>query len=309
MEHPGTTNAFQVATRSQLADEALDLHVLEAHHCRVTLALLKEVRLLEQLGDEEDAARLRKLLIGSILATDMAGHKDFVGLCAARARREDGETPATAADRESLVALLLHCADLSSPLQEADIDAHITDLIFAEFADQARVLGRLSRFSRVGRVASPGAEPLARPWPQARVERAAGRAVTVLLAETRHAKASMEVGFIQFLVRPAFTALVALVPDLAPFLERVVSARRAPHSAYACIQRARSPDPRRASCRRTPPSSGGRKSSTPRASPRRRRRTAAARTARACTATPPACTRCLGPAPRSGRAAAAWAQP
>ena len=89
------------------------------------------------------------------------------------------------------VALLLHCADLSSPLQEADIDVRITDRIFAEFALQARA------------------------------EAAAGVPVTVLLAETPHAKASMEVGFISYIVRPAYVVLVELMPDLAPFLHRV----------------------------------------------------------------------------------------
>ena len=89
------------------------------------------------------------------------------------------------------VALLLHCADLSSPLQEADIDVRITDRIFAEFALQARA------------------------------EAAAGVPVTVLLAETPHAKASMEVGFISYIVWPAYVVLVQLMPDLAPFLHRV----------------------------------------------------------------------------------------
>ena len=160
----------------------MDVHVLEAHHCRVTLALLREHALLAPLGDGEEAGRLRRTLISSIISTDMAGHKDLVSSAAAMAkrlaeeegdaerrrsagggeRRSAGDGALAPDDRERLVGLLLHCADLSSPLQEADIDSAVTDRIFEEFAIQARM------------------------------EREAGHKVTVLLAESRHAKASME---------------------------------------------------------------------------------------------------------------------
>ena len=111
IEHPGTTNAFQVQTQTELAEAALDSHVLEArpsaarraaqpppcaapacgcrrcgtlvvqvHHCRVTFRLLKATRLLESL-DKEEAAAFRAIMIGAIMRTDMASHQVCAHVC------------------------------------------------------------------------------------------------------------------------------------------------------------------------------------------------------------------------------------
>ena len=70
LEHPGTTNAFQVNTGSVLAQRYNDASVLENHHCAVGLAMLDASGILSSLSPE-DKKTLRKSMIGAILATDV----------------------------------------------------------------------------------------------------------------------------------------------------------------------------------------------------------------------------------------------
>lgn len=96
-------------------------------------------------------------------------------------------------DRHRLVALLLHAADLSSPLQAPALDRKLAQQVSAEFARQAEA------------------------------ERAAGVAVTVLDASTPLGLATMEMGFVTFICRPLFHVLTRAVTDLSFLVERVDS--------------------------------------------------------------------------------------
>jgi len=70
LEHPGTTNSYQVNTGSALALRYNDASVLENHHSSVGWSLLDRAGLLKSL-DLADVKALRKLVVLSILATDM----------------------------------------------------------------------------------------------------------------------------------------------------------------------------------------------------------------------------------------------
>jgi hypothetical protein len=73
LEHPGTTNAFQVNTGSALAQRYNDASVLENHHCAVATAMLEASGVLATLS-ADDRKALRKAMITAILATDMSVH-------------------------------------------------------------------------------------------------------------------------------------------------------------------------------------------------------------------------------------------
>ena len=83
LEHPGTTNAYQVNTGSALALRYNDTSVLENHHAATAFALLSETGLLHALS-AHDARSFRRRVLASILATDMAKHKELLTNVSAR---------------------------------------------------------------------------------------------------------------------------------------------------------------------------------------------------------------------------------
>jgi cAMP-specific phosphodiesterase 4 len=193
LDHPGTTNAFQVNTGTSLALRYNDASVLENHHCAQAFAALGRTRLLASLS-APDFKYLRCEVVAAILATDMSAHKTLLASVSARMA---GESPAGAAQaaaavahdaagrlsvdlgvtpggferyqpehRMLLISFLLHCADLCNPLLPPAVSQRIAGALGTEFEAQA-----------------------------AR-ERAAGLPVTVMLASDRASKAKQELGFI-----------------------------------------------------------------------------------------------------------------
>jgi hypothetical protein len=195
LEHPGTTNAYQVNTASLLALRYNDASVLENHHCAAAFALLERAGILLGMA-RSDFKALRKLMVAAILATDMSVHKDLLARVASRAKGAEegpgggsggvggGFSRDSPEDRQLLVAFLLHCADLCNPLLPPAMSQRIANELSQEFARQAAL------------------------------ERAASLPVTVMLADTDSEKAKMECGFIDFVVKPLFVALVGVAPTL-----------------------------------------------------------------------------------------------
>ena len=70
LEHPGTTNAFQVNSGSALALRYNDTSVLENHHASCCFVLIDRAGLLKQLEPSEVKV-LRRLIVAAVLATDM----------------------------------------------------------------------------------------------------------------------------------------------------------------------------------------------------------------------------------------------
>ena len=82
IDHPGTNNAFQVLAASELALLHNDQAVLENHHAATTFALLccPDMSIFSPLHSSlttDDVRAIRKMMISSILSTDMARHFDM----------------------------------------------------------------------------------------------------------------------------------------------------------------------------------------------------------------------------------------
>ena len=77
LEHPGTTNAFQVNTCSDLALRYNDISVLENHHAATAFSLMTKTQLLQNLS-ASDVRAVRKRMVSAILATDMGKHKELL---------------------------------------------------------------------------------------------------------------------------------------------------------------------------------------------------------------------------------------
>jgi hypothetical protein len=136
LEHPGTTNAYQVNTGSALALRYNDTSVLENFHCCSAFAAMERAGVLSGM-DASTQKAFRKLVVAAIIATDMAVHQDLLARVSARTATADAASaaalvappapgvPAKAGaepvagfsrdspeDRQLLVSFLLHTADL-----------------------------------------------------------------------------------------------------------------------------------------------------------------------------------------------------
>jgi hypothetical protein len=117
-------------------------------------------------------------------ASPMGGASYFPG--AASAFNRD-----SAEDRQLLVAFMLHCADLCTPLLPPPLSARATEALGREFAAQAAA------------------------------ERAAGLPVTVMLADDPASKAKLELGFIDYAVHPLYFTLTGVFPELSGCLQLI----------------------------------------------------------------------------------------
>ena len=109
LDHPGNNNAFEVATRSELALTHADDGVLEKHHLSTCLRLLHDpsCNILESLSSR-DILEVRKLIASSIMATDMADHFKHVDeLKAAASKGESCFDKTNFSDRKKLLGTYL----------------------------------------------------------------------------------------------------------------------------------------------------------------------------------------------------------
>ena len=99
-------------------------------------------------------------------------------------------------DRQLLVSLLLHAADLHNPLLPPPVSRRIAADLAREFEAQAAL------------------------------ERAAGLPVTVMLADDRAGMAKIETGFSDFVVRPLYEVLAKVAPRLGAKCLPLIDANR-----------------------------------------------------------------------------------
>lgn len=134
VEHPGNNNAFETATKSELAVRYNDKAVLENHHAAVGLEIMQsdKCNMFSQLNAEQ-SGQARQVYTHAILMTDMAEHKGMTDRLVARSEAYS-RSPA---DRLELAGVLMHSADVSNPLlPEFDVCRKWAQLITEEFRNQ-----------------------------------------------------------------------------------------------------------------------------------------------------------------------------
>jgi len=202
MGHDGRSNTFHVNVQDQLALTYNDQSVLENFHVSQAFKLLlndPETNPLE--GFPKDMlARTRKEMIDNVLGTDMAHHfrtvSTFKTFCEKHAS-DPYEWCSDSAAMTSLGVMLLHTADISNPAKPKALSDRWTDLLKQEFYKQGDEEKRL------------------------------GLPISPLCDRSAASFASSQVGFIKFVVQPAFSLLMgqtqpeqaAILPEIAQNLE------------------------------------------------------------------------------------------
>ncbi|CEO99499.1 Phosphodiesterase [Plasmodiophora brassicae] len=164
--HPGLSNTYQVNASTKLALLYNDQSVLEHHHCAMTFHILKRpgCNILSGLTEPEYRSA-RKIIISSILSTDMTCHfslsEKFSNLLLRRSEdsaRSGGRagrdtiSPSTSphasilsptalcpSDRETVANMLLHSADISNQCKSWPVAKRWSDCILIELFHQGDV--------------------------------------------------------------------------------------------------------------------------------------------------------------------------
>ncbi|KAI5247153.1 HD-domain/PDEase-like protein [Aureobasidium subglaciale] len=137
--HPGVNNAFLVALNAPLAQLYNDRSVLEAFHCAAYSQILR--RYWPQAFAD---IPMRKLMINSILATDMGLHFKYMidmgNLQEKFSSNDDsieGWTPKALEETRDLVCgLLMKCADISNVARKYAVAARWAVILTDEFSNQ-----------------------------------------------------------------------------------------------------------------------------------------------------------------------------
>ncbi len=203
MGHPGKNNAFQIHSHSDLAIQYNDVSVLENMHVSLAFKLLlgcnqqPDLNIFYGMSDEQISS-VRKMIVESVLDTDMTHHFSTVnkikGFRLAH-KGQKGEEKSNYADEEAwqILHFILHLADISNQAKPLPLAIQWTDRCLDEFflqGDEEKILGL---------------------------------PVSPLCDRTTTNRAESQIGFIKFVVQPAFEILGKIVPDvqtqILPILE------------------------------------------------------------------------------------------
>ncbi|KAE8376721.1 hypothetical protein BDV26DRAFT_230333 [Aspergillus bertholletiae] len=140
--HPGVNNVFLVKLNAPLAQLYNDNSVLEAFHCAAFSQILRRYW-PSAFKDKQ----IRKLLISSILATDMGVHQKFMERLGSlqekyyeNGRTVDGWKPQDLDMYKTLLCgLLIKCADISNVARPWDVAEKWTKILQEEFANQGEM--------------------------------------------------------------------------------------------------------------------------------------------------------------------------
>ena len=140
--HPGVNNFFLVKLNAPLAQLYNDNSVLEAFHCAAFSQILRR-HWPAAFTDKQ----LRKLLISSILATDMGVHQKFMERLGSLQEKFHENNRSTIGWKPQdiemyktlLCGLLIKCADISNVARPWDVAEQWTKILQEEFANQGEM--------------------------------------------------------------------------------------------------------------------------------------------------------------------------
>eukprot|EP00002_Diphylleia_rotans_P027008 TRINITY_DN5404_c0_g2_i3.p1 TRINITY_DN5404_c0_g2~~TRINITY_DN5404_c0_g2_i3.p1 ORF type:complete len:1596 (+),score=363.65 TRINITY_DN5404_c0_g2_i3:400-4788(+) len=195
LDHPGLTNGFEISSESALATLYNDVSVLENHHSFMAFRLLRSEGNLLAAFQKPEKREIRKLVVNSILATDMGRHFEDL----AKLNQRIDTKPLSREnldDRIFLASMLLHCADLSNPTR-----------IFSQSRMWAERLIR--EFSLQVEKEKENNLPVS----------------TFMIIPNMLVQSKNEMGFIDFVVEPLWKAAKRVIPELEIYHAKLLENR------------------------------------------------------------------------------------
>ena len=180
LDHPGTSNAYQVKAKTALAQKA-DESPLESHHLWCSRRLCAKHDLLGGVVDESDRARFLAVVEGMILSTDMAKHTTLMAKIANGLEHEDFNPLTTEDGTTLMLQIALKCADISNQARPWKVANQWNAAVYAEF------------------------------YAEGDLDAAAGREIAPLQNRATNAIPRSTQGFIQFIVAPLYEAFVSIM--------------------------------------------------------------------------------------------------
>ena len=123
VDHPGVNNIFLVESRNELAFRYNDVSVLENHHVATAFKILNaengKYNFLESV-EADEFKRIRKLIIGAILATDMSHHFNKLSVFKGKIVSDDFDAKLEE-NKKICSEFIFHLADISNSTKSFDL--------------------------------------------------------------------------------------------------------------------------------------------------------------------------------------------
>ncbi|KAG0245199.1 3',5'-cyclic-nucleotide phosphodiesterase [Actinomortierella wolfii] len=205
--HPGVNNMFLVNAHTPLAQVYNDRSVLESFHSMALFQVMKKhgFECFDVDSQNRKFMEFRKMVVSTILATDMGLHFDYVGkikeqASRVRARNEDPQAahnrmpPANIVEQERLVlcGTLIKCADISNASRPFHVAERWSTVLLQEMCNQADIEKEMAICS--GQTVAPGS--------------------TKSLANDRGMQIDSQLGFIHGFAMPLFASVAELIPEM-----------------------------------------------------------------------------------------------
>ncbi|KAI4539239.1 hypothetical protein MG293_010631 [Ovis ammon polii] len=134
VDHPGVNQPFLIKTNHHLANLYQNMSVLENHHWRSTIGMLRESRLLAHLP-KEMTQDIEQQLGSLILATDINRQNEFLTRLKAHLHNKDLRLE-DVHDRHFMLQIALKCADICNPCRIWEMSKQWSERVCEEFYRQ-----------------------------------------------------------------------------------------------------------------------------------------------------------------------------
>ncbi|EPQ52062.1 HD-domain/PDEase-like protein [Gloeophyllum trabeum ATCC 11539] len=182
--HPGFTNNFMKNAKTPLSMVYDDRSALEQMHCALLLKLMRNDGLGHLLDRPVRGPQFRRLLLQTVLATDMSVHPEFMDLFK---NLLAGKETDVRRQKVLICQALIKCADISNPCRPMSVSRHWAAALAQEWQNQAL----LERHLDLPLSVQPSVDPLS--------------------------EARSQVWFINTFAKPLFDMTASGVPEMAKF--------------------------------------------------------------------------------------------
>ncbi|XP_057178281.1 high affinity cAMP-specific 3',5'-cyclic phosphodiesterase 7A isoform X4 [Triplophysa rosa] len=137
LDHPGVNQPFLIKTNHYLAALYRNTSVLENHHWRSAVGLLRETKLFSHLS-VEDSLNMERQLGSLILATDISRQNDYLSRFRTHLD-ENNLCLGNASHRHFILQMALKCADICNPCRPWELSKQWSEKVTEEFFHQGDI--------------------------------------------------------------------------------------------------------------------------------------------------------------------------